>query len=430
MEDQAGKPSLKTLIKDSQERAAGITVIRRETSFDPTVISRLGKIVTITGPRRAGKTSFMVQIMRTLGLTQDEIVFFDFSDILLSGFTARDFPSLLDAYFELYPDKKPWFFFDEIQEVEDYEKGLKSLLNRDCRIVITGSSAKLFSQDLASALRGKTLPVRIAPLDFREYLRFRNLSLENATSSRERGLLMREFDRFLHFGGFPEVVLTESPETRRMLVKSYVEIMLFRDVVERNHLNNSHLAEKVFYKLLSSFTREISISKWFNDFKSEGMKVSKETLFQYLKYFEETQFITLMQNRAGGPTSQKKVFLADNGLFSPLRSFSPDSGRLLENQVFRDLQATGEPIQFLKQPKGETDFLCKDYAMQVCYQLTNENMPREVAGMSAALSYPGIKKVSLVYVEDARTSAKARMLPPKSEAVQYFDFFDRLKSGA
>jgi len=85
--------------------------------------------------------------------------------------------------------------------------------------------------------------------------------------------------------------------------------------------------------------------------------VSKDTLFQYLRYFEDAQFISLLENRNGGATSQKKVYLVDNGLFAPLRSLSPDSGKLFENQIFRDLDRTGRQFHFLKQSNGDTDLL-------------------------------------------------------------------------
>jgi len=113
-------------------------------------------------------------MMGTLGLARHEIVFLDFSDIVFSEFTAGDFPALLSAYQELYPDTTPWFFLDEIQEIEDFERGALHLLNSGARVVITGSSAKLFSEDIATILRGKTLPLRVATLDFKEYLRFRS----------------------------------------------------------------------------------------------------------------------------------------------------------------------------------------------------------------------------------------------------------------
>jgi len=413
---------LKTIILDGQERIDNMSVIRRDTVFDFTVITKLGKIVTITGPRRAGKTSFMFQIMKSLGLRKEEIVVLDFSDILLSDFTANDFTKLLDAYYSIYPDLTPWFFLDEIQEVDNFEGGLKTLLNHGCKITITGSSAKLFSSDIASTLRGKALTVKIMPLDFNEYLRFRDVHVKSPLSSRGKGRYATEFNRFLSFGGFPEVVLTESPETRRALLKSYMEIMLLRDVIERNDLHSGHLAEKLLLKILNSFTKEISINKWFNDLKSEGISASKDTLFKLLKHFEDTQFIHLLQNIAGGATSQKKVYIADNGLFTPFRSLSPDSGRLFENLVFLDLRRTDSPLHFLKQQNSECDFIVGEMAVQCCYRLTSENWDREVAGLNVALNYPGIRRGLLVYSELDLPEKLIASLPKNCEMKNYFEF--------
>jgi uncharacterized protein len=413
---------LKTVIRDSQERAGALSVIDRDIVFDPATLTKLRKIITLTGPRRSGKTSFMVQMMGTLGLARHEIVFLDFSDIVFSDFTASDFPALLSAYQELYPDTTPWFFLDEIQEIDDFERGALHLLNSGARVVITGSSAKLFSEDIATILRGKTLPLRVATLDFKEYLRFRSKTFPAFPSTRERGRLSAEFDRFLRWGGFPEVVLSDSEETRRSLVKSYVDIMLFRDIIDRHAINNSHIAERLFSKLLGSFTREVSITKWFNDFKSAGNKVSKDTLFQYVRYFEDAQFISLLENRNGGATSQKKVYLADNGLFAPLRSLSPDSGKLFENQVFRDLARTGRQFHFLKQLNGDTDFAIGNTAIQACYQLTDDNFDRECRGAEVALGYPGITRAQIVILSDQRTLKRKAAVPRGCKIVDYFLF--------
>jgi predicted AAA+ superfamily ATPase len=413
---------LKTIIIDGQERVDNISVLSRDIVFDLTIIMKLGKIVTITGPRRAGKTSFMFQMMKLLGLRKEEIVVLDFSDILLSEFTTNDFPKLLDAYYSIYPDLTPWFFLDEIQEVDFFEGGLKTLLNHGCKITITGSSAKLFSSDIASTLRGKGLTLKIMPLDFKEYLRFRNMHISSPLSSKGKGQYATEFNRFLSFGGFPEVVLTESPETRRTLLKSYMEIMLLRDVIERNDLHSGHLAEKLLLKTMNSFTKELSVNKWFNDLRSEGVSASKDTLFKLLHHFEDTQFIHLLQNIAGGSTSQKKVYMADNGLFTPFRSLSPDSGRLFENLVFLDLKRIDSPLHFLKLQNSECDFIVGETAVQCCYRLTSENWNREVAGLKLALNYPGIRHGILVYSEIAIPEKLITSLPKNCEMKNYFEF--------
>ena len=218
------------------------------------------------------------------------------------------------------------------------------------------------------------------------------------------------------------MVLTELPETRRALVKSYMEIMLLRDVVERNDLHSGYLAEKLLLKLLNSFTKEISVSKWFNDLKSEGINASKDTLFKFLKLFEDTQFIHLLQNVAGGATSQKKVYIADNGLFAPFRSLSPDNGRLFENLIFLDLKRIDSPLHFLKQQTGECDFIIGKTAVQSCYRLTSENWNREVVGLKLALNYPGISRGLLVYNEIDLSARLLASIPENCELIDYFEF--------
>lgn len=150
--------------------------------------------------------------------------------------------------------------------------------------------------------------------------------------------------------------------------------------------------------------------------------MGKETLFQYLKYFEDAQFVTLLENRDGGVTSQKKAYMVDNGLFAPLRSLSPESGKLYENQIFRDLGRKGVSFQFLKQPGGDTDFVSGDTAIQACYSLTDDNFERECSRAAAALRYPGINHAQIVILYDHRALKKDMDIPKKCRIVSYFLF--------
>jgi len=412
---------LKTIILDGQDRVAGYKVIERDIDVDVAAIRSLNKVIAITGPRRAGKTSFMVQLIRKLGISQTEAAFLDFSEIVLFDFTAADFPALYQAYCELYPSSNPWFFLDEIQEVEDFEKGLHYLLNAGAKVFISGSSAKLSSMDLASTLRGKALPIHVYSLNFKEFLRFKKMSVAKHIPSKEMGKRRALFTEFLYWGGFPELVLTESTEMKRALLKSYTDLMLFRDIIERHELKKFHLVEMVYGKLLRSFTKQVSISKWYNDLKSSGQQVSKDTIFQYIGYFEDSQFFSLLENRAGGVTSLKKIYLTDNGLYAPLGSRSPDTGRLFENQIHRDLLREGSPCYFLQKNDNEIDFITGETGYQVCHTLNDDNFDREMKGVCFALNESYIKKVILLYMNDERRLKKSCDIPKRCEMIDYFD---------
>ena len=300
------------------------------------------------------------------------------------------------------------FFFDEIQVIPGFEKGLKYLLNRGYPIFISGSSAQLSAHELASVLRGKALEIPLLPLNFKEFLLFKGHTIKRHYSTKERGALYQHLGDFLQWGGFPEVVLSEKEITKRNLIKSYIDSMLFRDIVERQNLANTFLVDKLFYKLAASFTKQISVNKWYNDFKSEGLKISKDTLYQYLKYFEETRYIYLLENACGGRTSLKKVYLVDNGIYQCARGFSPDYGKLFENQIFRDCLLTGHSVAFLGKDDCKTDFLVKEQAIQACYSLNDKNFEREIKGALYALKRKHIKRGIIAVASDERYERRAQ----------------------
>ena len=408
------KETLKRAILDGQEIFSSRQVIPREHSLKWKEIKRLEKVIAVVGPRRAGKTFFLFQVMNELGLERRNAVFLDFSEIPLQDFAAEHFELLFQAYLELFPDHTPWFFFDEIQEVVSFEKGLKFLLNRGLKIFITGSTSRVFTANLASALRGKTLTTTVLPLTFREFLRFKEKVVQAPVSRRELAEMHNLLQEYLLWGGFPEVVLVDSPDLKLNLIRSYIDSMLFRDVIERHHIKNAALVESVFLRVLKSFTKEISVHRWYNDYKSMGLKVSKDTLYQYLGHFEEAQFVYLVENMLGGSSSQKKIYLVDNGLYLRVRGFDEDWGKLLENRVFNDLQRGHSRLGFVKGSGWDLDFVSGSRAVQVSYELNDQSLRREAEGALRGLELPAVRE-SLVVVQEpmepTATIAGVQVLP-------------------
>jgi predicted AAA+ superfamily ATPase len=161
--------------------------------------------------------------------------------------------------------------------------------------------------------------------------------------------------------------------------------MLFRDVVERHRIKNISLLEKVLQKLLLSFTKEASIHRWYNDFRSQGIKASKDTLYEYISYFEQALFVHTVVNSAaeGGA---KKIYLVDNGLYQKVKD-KPDLGKLWENQVYIDLIRRGKKPVFWKRPQGEIDFITDEDMIQATVELTDQNRGREEGAFDLAQQY-------------------------------------------
>ena len=395
------KENIKRIILDNQEAIKSRKYIPRELKLPFQDLQKLQKVTAVIGPRRAGKTYFLKQISDQLSLQQAEIVFLDFSEIVLADFCPADFEVLYVAYLELFPDYTPVFLFDEIQEVKGYEAGLKYLLNRDLKIFITGSSSRMIVEELSTALRGKVVYYTLLPLSFSEFLIFNNYEkpLGNVLSTKDEVKITLMLKDYLYWGGFPEVALCSNTELKRNLIASYIDSMILRDIIERHSVKNIHLINLLFWKLVKAYTKEISINKWYNDFKSMGLKVSKDTLYLYLKYFEDTFFFHFISNYRKGVTGSQKVYLVDNGIYNHVKGFREDYGKNLENQVFIDLLREGEnDISFIRTPDQETDFYTANRSVQVCYSLSDNNLKREIRGLKPAHD-PGCK-AELIIVDN------------------------------
>ena len=215
------KELLKTIISDFHIRGLP-EFIEREVDIP----QNTGKIISIIGPRRAGKTYLMYQLMSKIpDLTN--VIYINFEDERLE-LDSKKLNLIIEAYLELYPDKKEselFFFFDEIQEINDWEKFVRRIydtVNR--KIFITGSSAKLLSKEIATSLRGRTISYEILPLSFSEYLRFKNLE-PDTYSTKGKAKILSALGEYMSSGGFPEIVNLQKDIQKKTLT-NYFEVML------------------------------------------------------------------------------------------------------------------------------------------------------------------------------------------------------------
>lgn len=376
------KETIKRLILDARERMRGARYVHRDLKPDYGFLQETGKIAAIVGPRRAGKSVFLLQVAIDTMTPPERCVWIDFGEVPWSGFGVDDWETIWLAALETGSGQNPLFLLDEIQELNAFEGGLKYLQNRGGRVFVTGSNAEVFEERLSTQLRGKLLSYKLYPLSFTEFLRFKvaSFSVELSSSLKaERNLLMEEF---LTWGGFPEVVLADREDLKRNLLSSYWDSMLFRDIVERHSLKNFALLQGLLRKVLLSFTKEGSVHRWYNDFRSQGFKVGKDSLYEYISYFEKALFVYPLSNAAvdGG---SKKYYLVDNGLYQMVKD-RPDLGKLWENQCLVDLLRQGERPRFWKTAYGEIDFVTDTELIQVTVELSASNRSRELAPFDLA----------------------------------------------
>ena len=324
---------------------------------------RKDKIVSIIGPRRAGKTYYFYQLMQR---NRENSLYLNFEDTRLIDVDFREIRSLLRIYIETSGRVPENIFFDEVQNVRRWEIALRELLDlRQYNIFVTGSSSRLLSREIATQLRGRTFSYLLLPFSFREFLMAKKFLVKKHLTLDEAAHIKGLLRDYLEFGGYPEVVFEEVEKER--ILKEYFEMILFRDIVERHHLRNISLARFLLSFFLQNFSGEFSVNRIS---KALGhRKFGKNTLYSYVDKVQDSVAVFFL-NRFSFKVYQrerwpKKVYLCDLGLARIMR-FSEDIGKKMENVVFLELlrQTNKRPlleIYYWKNTRGaEVDFLLKE----------------------------------------------------------------------
>jgi len=421
------KNILKTIIKDFHSRPfPDFTPRELDVPVD------LGKIVSIIGPRRAGKTWYFFQLMANLekqGVRREQILYLNFEDERLDFQTGYD--QILDAYMELYPDIAPgniYLFFDEIQELPNWEKYIRRLYDSvTSKIFLTGSNAKMLSQELATSLRGRSLAFEMMPLSFSEYLLFNGINSQDHFSTKNRARIKAVFEDYLVWGGYPELVAMDS-RFRAPVLQEYFSVLLYRDLMERYQIRDASMLKYLIKRLISSFTKEFSVNKLYNDLKSRGLKIGKDTLYAMIDQIFSVYMVTAVEKYDPAVVKRelanRKVYLYDNGLAS-ISMFSKFEGRgkLLENLVFCTLRKSCNEIFFLKNG-FECDFVAftdgqEPKLIQVADVLHHDNLERELKGLEKALQRVKRGEALLIVNE---ISVSAHNIPDWVQVVQVTDW--------
>lgn len=359
------------------------------------------QVVIISGIRRCGKSSLMFLIKEELGLRDLDYCYFNFDD-------ERIIPeiSILEDIYNLHLEvygKEPVLFFDEIQNISNWEKFANRMYEKGIKIFVTGSNAKLLSSEISSSLTGRNKLIELFPFSFPEYLRFigTNWNLDRL-SSKAKSLLIKDLNQYIQTGGFPLVVKENDTE----LVNGYFQDILYRDIISRYRLAQVNEIKQIGLYLLSNTGKLFSYATLQN---ISGVK-SLSSIKDYLYYYEQTYLFFYLKKFDYSVKKQimnpKKVYTVDQGFANRLGfNFSENKGRLLENIVFMELRRQGKDV-FYHLDKYECDFLIREgleiiKAIQVVYQLDASNYEREYRGMSEAMTTHNIKRgLFIVYDVD------------------------------
>jgi len=340
-------------------------------------------ITSIIGARRVGKTYFLFNLINKIK-DRKKVLYVDFDLPEFLDFDGKDLKKLVNLHLQLFGSLE-YIFFDEIQNIKNWHLGLKEIYEeKKYFIFITGSSSKLLSKELATQLRGRTITYTLFPLSLREIFSIKNLPLpKNLISTSELNKILFEFNQYLKLGGYPQIF--KEPDLKEQIVKDYKDLVLFRDLVERYNIKNIYVIKRFFEYLISSFAKEISIDKFYNYLKSQNVSLSKKTLYNYLEYFESSIFFHFLRTYRI-KERLKKVYLND------IVFADKNEGRKLENIVFIELKKTEEKIYYFKN-KFECDFVIPSKrAIQVVWELNEDNKKREINGLIEAMRYFRIKK--------------------------------------
>ncbi|MEM1554905.1 MAG: ATP-binding protein [Thermoproteota archaeon] len=381
---------LREVLKDWKERDFPL-IIEREDDPLRLIDWNVIKAIPIVGFRRTGKTFLLLNVAKKVG--KENSVYIDFEDERIPR-RSEVLTELSRIVKEEYGRKRLFLLLDEVHEIPEWSKWVRRMLDTGSyQIILSGSSSKLSLKELPTELRGRSLPIEMYPLSFREFLSFKNESVENLSE----GLILNLLKEYLEFGGLPEIVLSERSK-KFMIIDEYFKTFLTRDVFERYGIRNrSVMVDLIRLLLNSTYT---TFSKSFETLKSLGHKVGKETVANYFQYLESSFFISLLEvcstKIKESIKAPKKVFIIDNFFIKRFSRFSENTGRLMENLVFLQIKRMKksnpmiEAFYWKDYQQNEVDFVLKDglkikQLMQVTYASGRDEIEkREIRALTKA----------------------------------------------
>ncbi len=364
--------------------------------------------VVVSGVRRCGKSTLLNQVI--IDHYKDDVYYLNFEDERLVDFTVEDFNDLYEVFLELYGEKKV-FFFDEIQNVSQWEAFVRRMQGKGCKFFITGSNASLLSKELGTKLSGRNVSIELLPFSFQEFLSFKGVrpSKNGLFLTEERATLKKHFSEYLRHGGMPEYLKYQE----QVLLKRVYEDILYRDIVARYGIKQVKPLRELGLYLLSNIGGTFS----YNNLKKVLGLGSMNTIKSFADYLENSYLIFLVSKFSYSLKEQfvalKKIYCIDNGLAESIAfQFSKNKGKFLENLVFLELKRTGLEIYYYKTANNlEVDFLVKTgkkdiKLIQVADNLDNDKTrQREINAVSRAMEELKLKE-ALILTDDTEDDLK------------------------
>ena len=402
---------LSQVMLDNQKDIEQYTIFSREYDLDSFPLQ------IFVGVRRSGKSFLLFQKIRKMldaGHRWEDMLYLDFEDTRLEGFSAEDFNLILECHQEMY-GKRPMLFLDEIQNVDGWQKFARNLADKKYTVFITGSNAKMLSREIMADLGGRYLPVEVYPFSFREYLSYSQVPFDDLalTATESRARFMKAYSEYFAWGGLPESI---SLPVKRSYLTSVFQKIYLGDIVQRNGIGNPKLLQLMVKKMAESVMQPVSYNRVSKILSSVAGKISVPTVSNYVGYAEDAWLLLRLRNIASAFAEKESVckyYFIDNGILS-LQLFHSET-ILLENVVALSLfrkyghDKDNERV-FFYHSNIEVDFYVPEdeLAIQVSYTIADAETADREAGALTKLpnAYPCRRRVIITYDEEGSLTDK------------------------
>jgi len=354
-------------------------MLKRDKYLDQLIeVKDLNLIKVITGVRRCGKSTLLLQYKDYLlenGIKDSDILYMSFESA--EWYEIKDYKDLYNYIKSKYHDKKVYLLLDEVQNVEDWEKAVNSLLvDINCDIYITGSNAYLLSSELTTLLAGRVYTINMYPFSFSEYLQ-----INNNTNSQDKYQL---FNAYLKYGGMPMLInMKDNERLKTNYLADIKDVVLKKDIIARNKIKDVIFLDNLL-RYMSTVIGTLINPSFISDFmKKNGSNIDNETVDKYLKMIENAYFIyRVPRYELKGKQllkTQGKYYFVDNGLKNVLAGFSSyDTGSSYENIVYMELLRRGYEVYVGKYNDLEIDFVAVSPNEKIYYQVTRSLLSEDV----------------------------------------------------
>ena len=400
---------------------------------DVEYVEKLRASTVVKGMRRTGKTFVTYERMKRLvadGIPLKRIVHINFEDERLSKLTVDDLHLIGEVHAELCPefaDGKVWYFLDELQCVDGWESYARRLVDSpNVQLCLTGSSSKLLSEEIATQMRGRSLPIEVFPLSFPEYLRFNGILSDvpkAGFTAREKGVLRKAMSDYAERGGFPDVQDVSSG-MRAAMLQEYVDAVLYRDIIERHKVASVQALKYTLEYLFHNYARKTSTRSISGVLKNLSVPANRESVADYLDWFKDAYLVypvsVLSDSLAVKRVNPDKYYLIDSGLIRAMCvKNDAERGWMLENIVYMALRRGGGKISYIANADGtEVDFHVLDRSthgerlVQVSYAMSDAvTFNRETNAIKFARQKKGIHDCTIVTWDDEGEIDGIRIMP-------------------